>query len=60
MPAFLTTGISTGVRISIVGVKSSAVPTITTITIITNISSVLLPMKGCEQRRPPRPGCWPR
>ncbi len=46
MPALSTTGISTGVRISTVGVKSSAVPTITTMTIITAISRILLSMKG--------------
>ena len=46
MPACLTMGISTGVRIISVGAKSSAVPTTTTSAMITNISSVLLPMKG--------------
>ncbi|MCY1559318.1 hypothetical protein D9M68_963420 [compost metagenome] len=46
MPACMTTGISTGVRIISVGAKSSAVPTITTMTMITNISRILLPMKG--------------
>ena len=46
MPAFLMIGIRIGVRIRIVGVMSSAVPTITTRTMIANISSVLLPMKG--------------
>ncbi len=50
MPALSTTGISTGVRISTVGVKSSAVPTMTISTIIISISSVLLPMKGSSIR----------
>src|SRR5436305_12973401 len=46
MPAVLMIGIRIGVRMSIVGVMSSAVPTMTTTTMIANISSVLLPMKG--------------
>ncbi|MCY1377586.1 hypothetical protein D9M69_651690 [compost metagenome] len=46
MPACLTTGISTGVRIRTVGMKSSAVPTTTTNAIIMNISRILLSMNG--------------
>src|SRR5712691_11646500 len=46
MPAALTTGISTGVRMRIVGVMSIAVPTAITSTMIAIISSVWLPMKG--------------
>ena len=46
MPAVLMIGIRIGVRIRIVGVMSSAVPTITTMNMIANISSVWLPMKG--------------
>src|SRR4051794_18331973 len=46
MPAVLMIGIRMGVRIRIVGVMSSAVPTITTTTMMANINNVLLPMKG--------------
>ena len=46
MPALSTSGINTGVRISTVGVKSSAVPTTITSAIMMTISSILLPMKG--------------
>jgi hypothetical protein len=46
MPAILTIGMSTGVRIIRVGAKSSAVPTITTSTIITNMSVRGLSMNG--------------
>src|SRR5882724_3088701 len=46
MPAVLMMGIRIGVRMRIVGVISSAVPTITTTTMIANIRTVLLPMKG--------------
>src|SRR5207245_11303812 len=46
MPAALTTGISTGVRIRMVGVMSIAVPTAITSTMIAIISSIGLPMKG--------------
>ena len=46
MPALSTTGMRTGVRIKTVGVKSSAVPTITIRTIMTNINRILLSMKG--------------
>src|SRR3954462_101746 len=46
MPAVLMIGIRIGVRIRIVGVMSSAVPTMTTMIMIANINSVLLPMKG--------------
>src|SRR3954471_9779 len=49
MRAVLMIGIRIGVRIRMVGVMSSAVPTITTTTMIANISSVLLPMKGCSR-----------
>ena len=48
MPALSTTGISTGVRINTVGVKSSAVPTTTISAIMMNISSILLPIKGAS------------
>src|SRR3954467_4246328 len=46
MPAVLMIGIRIGVRMRMVGVISSAVPTITTTIMIANIRSVLLPMKG--------------
>ena len=46
MPAALTIGISTGVRIRIVGVMSSAVPTITTRTCMAIMSSIGLSMNG--------------
>src|SRR5437879_11212295 len=46
MPAALTTGISTGVRIRMVGVMSIAVPTAITSTMIAIISSIWLPTKG--------------
>src|ERR1700710_1697039 len=46
IPAVLMIGIRIGVRIRIVGVMSSAVPTMTTMIMIANIKSVLLPMKG--------------
>src|SRR5205085_9386839 len=49
IPAVLMIGIRIGVRIRIVGVISSAVPTITTTTMIANINSVLLPMKGLSK-----------
>ena len=55
MPAVLMIGIRIGVRMRIVGVMSSAVPTMTTMTMIANISRVLLPMKGCS-----RSTIWPR
>src|SRR4030095_6044041 len=48
MPAAFTIGISTGVRIRMVGVMSIAVPTIITSTMIAISSSVWLPMKGCS------------
>src|SRR5262252_6992477 len=47
MPAATTTGINTGVRISTVGTKSSAVPTTSTSAMIASISSVLSAMNGC-------------
>src|SRR5947207_15270724 len=46
MPAASTTGISTGVRIRIVGVMSIAVPTIITSTMIITISMMGLPRNG--------------
>src|SRR6185295_4797032 len=46
MPAALTTGISTGVMIKMVGVMSIAVPTAITSTMIAISSSVGLPMNG--------------
>src|SRR3954468_20830381 len=46
IPAVLTIGIRIGVRMRIVGVMSSAVPTMTTTIMITNINNVLLPMNG--------------
>src|SRR4051812_49240966 len=46
MPAALTTGISTGVRIRMVGVMSIAVPTTITSTMMATISSVLLSITG--------------
>ena len=46
MPAALTTGISTGVMIRIVGVMSIAVPTAMTSSMMAISSSVWLPMKG--------------
>jgi hypothetical protein len=46
MPAALTTGISTGVRIRMVGVMSMAVPTMTTSSMIMSIISIWLSMKG--------------
>src|SRR3954452_15144921 len=46
MPAVLMIGIRIGARMRIVGVMSSAVPTITTTPMMANINSVLLPMKG--------------
>src|SRR5258708_36600837 len=49
MPAVLMIGIRIGVRIRIVGVMSSAVPTMTTMIMIANINRVLLPMKGCSR-----------
>src|SRR5436305_9048659 len=49
MPAVLTIGIRIGVRMRIVGVMSSAVPTMTTMTMIANIRRVLLPMKGLSR-----------
>ena len=49
MPAALTTGISTGVRIRIVGVMSIAVPTIITSTMMATISRIGLPRKGCSR-----------
>src|SRR3954453_7415427 len=49
MPATLMIGIRIGVRIRIVGVMSSAVPTMTTMTMIANISSVWLPMNGLSR-----------
>ena len=48
MPAALTTGISTGVKIRIVGVMSIAVPTAITSTMMAISSSVWLPMNGCS------------
>ena len=49
MPAALTTGISTGVMIRIVGVMSIAVPTAMTSSMIAISSSVGLSMKGCSR-----------
>src|SRR5436305_13990052 len=49
MPAVLMIGIRIGVRMRIVGVMSSAVPTITTTTMMANINSVLLPMNGLSR-----------
>ena len=49
MPACLSTGINTGVMISTVGVKSSAVPTISTMIISAKVSSILLPISGCTR-----------
>ena len=48
MPAALTTGISTGVMIRMVGVMSIAVPTAITSTMMAMSSSVGLSMKGCS------------
>ena len=50
MPALMTKGMSTGVKINTVGVKSSAVPTTTTKIMRTTISNVLLPMSGSIMR----------
>ena len=47
MPASLTSGISTGVRISTVGARSSGIATANTSSISTAISSSLLCMNGC-------------
>jgi hypothetical protein len=49
IPAVLTIGIRIGVRMRMVGVISSAVPTITTTTMIANIRRVLFPMKGLSK-----------
>ncbi|MNI60443.1 hypothetical protein D3C73_1156590 [compost metagenome] len=43
-----TTGISTGVRIKMVGVMSMAVPTTMTSTMMAAISRILLSMNGCS------------
>ena len=46
MPASLTTGTKTGVKIRMVGVMSMAVPTMTTSTMIAISSSVWLSISG--------------
>jgi hypothetical protein len=49
MPAAFTMGMSTGVRIRMVGVMSIAVPTTITSSMIAIISRIWLPMKGCSR-----------
>ncbi len=46
MPAAATTGMSTGVRIRMVGVMSMAVPTTITSTMMASISRILLSITG--------------